>query len=306
MQQQLRNYSNRLMAENRPGLEARVGIHSGEVVMRSVEAGGRVEYLPVGYATNLAARMQTVARAGGIAISEETRRLVEGYFEFHSCGPTKLKGAADPVNVYEVTGLGPLRSRFELSARRGLTPFVGRDDELRRIKSTFELAQNANGQIVALVAEAGAGKTRLIYEFKRELPAECKLLQAHSVAHHQGSAYQPVLELLHAYFGIDPADDKHARRTKIETQLATLHPGLSEALPFLFALLGIQNTPDPIAEMGPLLKRKRTLEAFKCIVVAESLNQPIVVIFEDAHWIDPETQAMLDLLADEIADARVF
>jgi len=168
------------------------------------------------------------------------------------------------------------------------------------------LAQNANGQIVALVAEAGAGKTRLIYEFKRELPAECKLLQAHSVAHHQGSAYQPVLELLHAYFGIDPADDKHARRTKIETQLATLHPGLSEALPFLFALLGIQNTPDPIAEMGPLLKRKRTLEAFKRIVVAESLNQPIVVIFEDAHWIDPETQAMLDLLADEIADARVF
>lgn len=306
MQQHLREYSDQLIAKNAARLEARVGIHTGEVVMRSVEAGDRVDYLPVGYATNLAARMQTVARAGGIAISDETRRLVEGYFELRALGPTVVKGALELVNVYEVTGLGPLRTRFELSARRGLTPFVGRDDELEQVKSTFELSRNGRGQILAVVAEAGAGKTRLLYEFKRALPAKCSLLEAHSVADHEGAAYEPVLELLYGYFGIDQADDKPTRRAKAEARLTTLDPALSDSLPYLFALLGIQNTPDPVAEVGPLVKRKRTLEAFTRIIAAESLNHPTVVIFEDLHWIDRGTQAMLDVLADGIADARVL
>ncbi|MBV8773258.1 MAG: AAA family ATPase [Deltaproteobacteria bacterium] len=306
MQQHLREYSDQLIAKNAPPLEARVGIHTGEVVMRSVEAGGRVDYLPVGYATNLAARMQTVARAGGIAISEETRRLIEGYFELRALGPRDVKGALEPVNVYEVTGPGPLRTRFELSARRGLTPFVGRDEELEQLKSAFELSRSGHGQVLAVIAEAGAGKTRLLYEFKRDLPAKGSLLEAHSVAHHKGAAYEPVLELLYTYFGIDQADGKATRRAKVETRLTSLDPALSDTLPYVFALLGIQNTPDPIAEVGPLIKRRRTFEAFTRIIAAESLDQPTVVIFEDLHWIDRETQGMLDVLAGGIADARVL
>jgi class 3 adenylate cyclase/tetratricopeptide (TPR) repeat protein len=306
LQRQLSEYSDRLQSDNRPRLKVRVGVHTGEVVMRSVEAGGRVEYLPVGYAAHLAARMQTVAPPGGIAISEETRRLVEGYFELRSHGLIEVKGAPEPINVYEVIGLGPLCTRFELSAHRGLTPFVGRASELRQINRTFELTREGKGQILALVGEAGAGKSRLLYEFKRGLSGGCKLLQGHSFAHHKGLAYQPVLELLHTYFGIAQGDNNESRRVKVESQLAALDPALCDTLPFLFALLGIQQTRDPIAEIGPSLRRTRTLEAFKRIVIAESLNQPTILIFEDLHWIDRETQAMLDFLAEGIADARVM
>jgi len=186
----------------RPALEARVGINSGEVVMRSIETGGRVEYTPVGYVTNLAARLQTAAPVGGIAISEETRRLVEGYFELRSLGPSAIKGVPEPVNVYEVIGPGPLRTHFQLSARRGLTRFVGREAELAQLKRVFEMARGGRGQIAAIVADAGTGKSRLVYEFKATMPDECKLLEAYSVSHGKASPWLPVIELLRAYFGL--------------------------------------------------------------------------------------------------------
>src|SRR5439155_11651660 len=118
-------------------LQVRVGVNTGEVVMRLVETGGRREYTPIGIASNLAARLQTAAPAGGIAISDDTRRLVEGYFEVRGLGPTEVKGVGGPINVYEVVGLGALRGHFELAARRGLTRFVGREDEIAQIKRSF-------------------------------------------------------------------------------------------------------------------------------------------------------------------------
>ncbi|MBV8454332.1 MAG: AAA family ATPase, partial [Deltaproteobacteria bacterium] len=306
MQEALRQHSQWLRLENKPPVEVRVGVNSGEVVMRPIEMGGRAEYAPVGYVANLAARMQTAAGAGGIAISEGTRRLVEGYFELRPLGPTEVKGVAEPINVYEVIGRGLIRTRFDASARRGLTQFVGREGELQQIQRAFHLAQDGHGQIVALVAEAGAGKTRLFYEFKQHLPSTCKLLEAYPVSHGKAAAYQPVLELLYGYFGIENADDKPARRAKIATRLTTLDPALDGIFPYMFTLLGINDAPDPIAQMDLQAKRKRTLEAFKRIVLSESRKQPTVVIFEDLHRIDGETESMLDLLAYGIADARVL
>jgi class 3 adenylate cyclase len=311
MQQDLRQFADRLASSDgdrlKPVLrDARVGVNSGEVVMRTVETGGRVEYTPVGYVANLAARLQTVAPAGGIAISVETCRLVEGYFELGSLGPTAIKGLAEPVNIYEVIGPGPLRTHFQLSARRGLTKFVGREEELAQLKRAFELARSGRGQIAAIVAEAGAGKSRLFYEFRATLPAECKLLEAYSVSHGKASAWLPVLELLRGYFGIQDADDAVARREKLSWVVGTLDPALSDTLPYLFALLGIQDTPDSLAQMDPQIKRRRTLDAIKRIALRESLKQSAVIIFEDLHWIDTETQALLDILADSIANARVL
>src|SRR5438128_6349051 len=127
MQEELRRYTERLRADGKIPVEARVGVNTGEVVVRTIETGGHTEYTPVGHVTNLAARMQTAAPAGSIAASEATRRLCEGYFEFRSLGPTVVKGLDAPVEVYEVVRVGPLRSHFQLSARRGLTPFVGRE-----------------------------------------------------------------------------------------------------------------------------------------------------------------------------------
>ncbi len=306
MQGALREHAERLAAQGKPAPQARVGINTGEVVMRMVETGGRVEYTPVGHVANLAARMQSVAPAGGIVISEETRRLSEGYFELRGLGPTEVKGISEPINVYEVVGAGPLRGHFELATRRGLTKFVGREREVAEMKRALELARSGHGQIVAAVAEAGTGKSRLVYEFKAMLPGDCKLLEAYSVSHGKASAYLPVLELLYGYFGIADADDKAPRRGKIETRLSALDPALSDTLPLLYTLMGLHEGPDPLAQMDPQIKRRRMLDAIKRIILRESLNQLTVVVFEDLHWIDSETQALLDLLTDGIANARIL
>src|SRR6516165_3148941 len=250
MQSGLRHYVERLTLENKPSIEARVGVHSGEVVMRTIETGGRLEYTPVGYVSNLAARLQTVAPAGGIAISEETSRLIEGYFELRTLGPTAIKGVAEPANVYQVMGPGPLRTHFQLSARCGLTKFIGREEELARLKRAFDLARSGRGQLAAIVAEAGTGKSRLVYEFKMTISAECKLLEAYSVSHGKASSWLPVLELLRDYFSLRDTDDASTRRERVRTRLTGLDAtALDDTLPYLWNLLALQEQPDPLAQM---------------------------------------------------------
>jgi class 3 adenylate cyclase/tetratricopeptide (TPR) repeat protein/ribosomal protein L40E len=306
MQEELHRYGERLRSEGKIPVEARVGVNTGEVVVRSIETGGHTEYTPVGHVTNLAARMQTAAPAGSIAASEATQRLCEGYFEFRALGQTAVKGLDQPVEVYEVVRVGPLRTHFQLAARRGLTRFVGRERELEQMQHALDLATGGHGQIVAVMAEAGTGKSRLFYEFKAMLPAECKVLEAYSVSHGKAAAWLPVLELLRGYFGFQDADDPATRREKVRATFARLDPALSEVLPYLLGLLGIQEGPDPLAQMEPQIRRRRTLEAIKRTILRESLEHALVVIFEDLHWIDSETQALLDLLADSVANARVL
>jgi len=311
IQQELRTHNERLAEREdhrlKPvALEARIGINTGEAVLRIVNTGGHTEYSPVGHVANLAARMQAVAPTGSIVITEETRRLVEGYFSLRALGPTEIKGIVERVNVYEVIGPGRARGHFERAAQRGLTRFVGREHELAELRRALEFATGGRGQIVAVVAEAGTGKSRLFYEFKATLPDACKLLEAYSVSHGKASAWLPVLELLRDYFNIEEADDPISRREKVRAGQEALDPSLSDVLPYLFGLLGIQEDSDPLAHMDPQARRQRTLDAIKRIILQESLSQPIVLIFEDLHWIDSQTQALLDLLADSLASARVL
>jgi class 3 adenylate cyclase len=285
MQQELHSYADRLRTEGKIPVEARVGVNTGEVVVRTIETGGHTEYTPVGHVTNLAARMQTAAPAGSIAASEATQRLCEGYFEFRALGPRAVKGLNAPVEVYEVVRAGPLRTHFQLAARRGLTKFVGRESELQQMERALELARSGHGQLIAVVAEAGTGKSRLFYEFKATLPQECKLLEAYSVSHGKASAWLPVLELLRGYFGLQDADDATTRREKVSAVLATLDPTLSDALPYLLGLLGIQEGPDPLAQMAPQVKRRRTFEAIKRIMSEERK--------QESGWRSDETRRLL-------------
>src|SRR5690242_9243636 len=149
MREELRRHAGRLRAEGKIPVEARVGVNTGEVVVRTIETGGHTEYTPVGHVTNLAARMQTAAPAGSIAASEVTQQLCEGYFEFRTLGPTAVKGLDAPIEVYEVVRAGPLKTHFQLAARRGLTRFVGREGELQQMKRALDLATGGRGQIVA-------------------------------------------------------------------------------------------------------------------------------------------------------------
>jgi len=307
IQQELIRYSDRTRTEGRLPIQARVGVNTGEVVVRSITTGeGRTEYAPVGHSTGIAARMQTLAPVGSIAATEQVRKLCEGYFLFKSLGPTKVKGVSEPVNVYEVTGLGPLRTRLQRSAARGYTKFVGREREMDALRQAAEQARAGRGQIVAVVAEPGVGKSRLFHEFKAKNQLDWMLLETLSVSHGKASAYFPVIELLRNYFKITVQDDQRARRAKITGNVLTLDRSLEDALPFLFGLLSSTDGEDSLAEMDPQTRKRRTLEALKRLLLRESLNQPLMVIFEDLHWIDEETQAFLNVLADSIGTARIL
>jgi class 3 adenylate cyclase/tetratricopeptide (TPR) repeat protein len=331
MQQGLQRYSDRLRADGKAPVEIRIGINTGEVVMRSVgKDQSHAEYLPAGHAVGLASRLQSIASTGSIALSEHTRRLVEGYFQLKALGPTRVKGVTEAVNVYEVLGLGPLRTRLQRAAGRGLTKFVGREREMETLAHAAEQARSARGQIVATIAEAGVGKSRMFYEFKLKNQSGWMVLEALSVSHGKASAYLPVIELLCSYFKIGAEDDDRTRREKVAGRLAILDPSLEDTRPYMFALLGIvesdeQNrlhweqsfdrldeylhglqNKDPLAQMDAQIRRRRTLDAIKRILLRESLNQPMMLIFEDLHWIDHETQGLLDLLADSIGTSRVL
>jgi class 3 adenylate cyclase/predicted ATPase len=307
MQEELKRYSAKLVAEGGNPLQCRVGINTGEVVVRSITTGeGHTEYTPIGHTTNLASRMQAVAPTGSIAVAESTRKLCEGYFTLKPLGPTRVKGVSEPVDVFEVTGIGPLKTRLEVAERRGLTKFVGRERELGDLKRALELAKSGQGQIVAAVAEPGVGKSRLFYEFRPRSHSGCSVLAASSISHGKTSAYQPVIELLNSYFEISSEDDPSRRKQKIVDKLLGLDRALEETLPYVFTLLCPAGLDDPIAQMDPQLRRRRTLDAAKRILVRESVRQPLIIMLEDLHWIDGESEAVLNLLADSIAMAPIL
>jgi predicted ATPase len=307
LQEELKRHSGRMRQEGRLPLQARVGVNTGEVVVRSIQTGeAHSEYTPIGHTANLAARMQVLAPFGSIATTEQVRKLCEGYFLFSGLGPTKVKGVTEPVNVYEVTGIGPLRTRLQRSAGRGLTKFVGREREMEAMRHVAEMAKQGHGQLVAAVADPGVGKSRLFYEFKARSAAGWMVLETVSISHGKASAYLPVIDLLRNYFRIANEDDERTRREKVAGRITILDRSLEDTLPYLFSLLGIVEGDDPLAQMDGRIKKRRTLEAIKRIALRESLNQPLMVIFEDLHWIDEHTQEFLNVLANSIGTAKIL
>src|SRR5215469_12333557 len=307
MQDDVKRYAEKLRAEKGVNLQLRVGANTGEVVVRSIKTGeGHIEYTPIGHSTSLASRLQALAAPGSIAVGETVRKLAEGYFAMEPLGPARIKGVTEPVNVFEVTGLGPLRTRLQRGAARGLTKFVGREREMEALTHAADRAKSGHGQIVAAVAEAGSGKSRLFFEFKVKNQSGWRLFEAFSVSHGKASAYLPVLDLLYGYFKIVSEDDAQERRAKVIGNLLTLDKTLEDALPYLFGLLGIVEGEDPLAQMDANVHRRRTLDAIKRILLRESLNQPLIVMFEDLQWIDEQTQDFLNLLADSIANAKIL
>jgi class 3 adenylate cyclase/tetratricopeptide (TPR) repeat protein len=307
LQEEMHRYSGGLRQVGNLPVEARVGVNTGEVVVRSIATGGNhPEYTPIGHSTSLAARMQALAPTGSIAATDGTRKLCEGYFTFRTLGPARIKGVSEPVEVFEITGLGPLRTRLQVAARRGLTRFVGREREMEALRHAAELAGKGRGQLVAAMGEPGAGKSRLFHEFKLISQSQWMVLEAFSLSHGKATAYLPLLELLREYFRIIPTDDLRTRREKVTGRVLALDRSLEDTLTYLYALLGLSEDDDQLAQMDAQVRRRRTHEAIKRILLRESLNQPLMVIVEDLHWIDGETEALLNLLVDAIANARIL
>lgn len=304
----------RLRREKGVNLQIRVGVNTGEVVLRSIRKDDlHTDYVPVGHSTNLASRMENLATPGSIIVSAYTHKLTEGYFDFKPLGPTYIKGFSEPIEIYEVSGVGPLRTKLQVAARRGLARFVGRQSEMDQLRHALELAKAGHGQIAGVMGEPGVGKFRLFYEFlaahRRTSVAGqpgCLILETFSVSHGKAYPYLPLIDLLKNYFQLTPHDDERIRQEKITGRVLTLDRGLEDILPYLFFLLGIAEPTSPLQQMDPQIRRRRILEAIKRLLLRESLNQPLIIIFEDLHWLDAETQTFLSLLSESIPTARML
>jgi predicted ATPase/class 3 adenylate cyclase len=304
--EQLEKYAEELRLEQGLNFSARLGLNSGDVVVGKIGDDLRMDYTAQGHTVGLAQRVEQLAGPGLAYLSQHTARLVEGHFQLRDLGESKIAGATEPLRVYELQGVGPLRTRLEASARRGLLRFVGRHREMEQLQRAWEAARAGRGQIVAVLGEAGVGKSRLFYEFKGHLESGCRVLEAFSVSHGKAYAYLPLLELMKGYFRIRIEDDERRRQEKVTGTVLTLDRTLEDTLPYLFALLGIGDRTGSLEQMDPQIRRQRTLEAVKRVLVRETLDQPCVLVFEDLHWIDSETQAFLDVLVDSVATARLL
>ena len=307
MREEMRRYGDQVRLKHGVPLKMRVGINTGEVVVRSIRKDNlHTDYVPVGHSTNVAARMEQMADPGSIVISAYTQKLVEGYFELRDLGATAIKGVDTPLHVYEVIGVGPFRTRLQASARRGLTRFVGRQNEMGQLQAALEQAKAGHGQSVGVMGEPGLGKSRLFHELKLMSQRTCLIVEASAVSHGQTSPYLPVIELLKTHFEVAPQDDERRRREKITGKVLALDRSLEDALPCLFALLGVADVESGLQQMEAQGRRLHTFDALKKLLLRESLNKPLVLVVEDLHWIDNETQGFLDTLSQSVASAQVL
>src|SRR5712691_11639774 len=291
------------------GLEVqiRVGLNSGEVVVRAIGNDLHMDYSAIGQTTHLAARMEQLAPPGTIRLTAETLRLAEGWVQVNPLGPVPVKGLPEPVEVGELVGASPARTRLQALATRGLTPFVGRQAELAALHQPLEQAGAGHGQVVAVIGEPGVGKTRLFHEFTHASRTQGWLrLESSSTSYGRATPYLPVIDLLRAYFQLEDRDDGRRIREKLTGQLLTLDPALGHSLPAFLALLEVPVEDPHWQALDPSQRRQRTLDALKRLLLRESQVQPLLLVFENLHWIDAETQAFLDGLVESLLTARVL
>jgi class 3 adenylate cyclase/tetratricopeptide (TPR) repeat protein len=307
MQEAMRRYSAEVRRTHGVEVQIRVGLNSGEVVVRAIGNDLHMDYSAIGQTTHLAARMEQLAMPGSIRLTAETLRLAEGLVQVTPLGPVPVRGLADPVEVFDLVGASAVWRRLQAVAARGLTRFVGRQMELEALQQALARAETGHGHIVAMVGEAGVGKSRLVYEFVHSHRLTgWRVLESASVSYGKATLYLPVLDLLKRYVHVEESDDLRTIRAKVTGQVLTLDEGLQEVIPPLLSLLDALPDDSPFLKLEPPQRRQRILEALKRLLLRESQVQPLLLVFEDLHWIDTETQALLDSLVESLPTARLL
>jgi class 3 adenylate cyclase/tetratricopeptide (TPR) repeat protein len=286
-------------------IHLRIGLNSGEVVVRSIGNDLHMDYTAVGQTTHLAARMEQIASPDSTLMTAATLRLAEGHVDTRALGRVPIKGLTDPVEVYELAGAAATRSRLQALAGRGLKRFVGRGPEMDRLRQALAQVKRGHGQVVATVGEPGVGKSRLYYELTR-LPelAEWLVLDASALSYGTRTPYLPVIELIKGYFGTDETSGSVA--DKVRTRLLALDPALAPTLPIFLALLDQPVTDPGWQALDAAQRRERILDTLRRLWLRESEHRPVCLIVENLQWMDSETEAFLDILAKEISQHRVL
>jgi class 3 adenylate cyclase len=278
-------------------LATRIGLNSGEVVVGKIGDDLRMDYTAQGHTVGLAQRMEALASGGSIYLSEHTAEPARGWFSLEDLGDLgefTVKGAAEPLRVFELVGIGDVRTRFDLSQARGLSRFVGRRDEMALLETTLGQALAGPGRTVGISAQAGTGKSRLCFEFLERCRAHgLPVIEARGLAHGKQIPLLPMLELIRAFFGIQPEDSERVAREKVAGRVLLLDETLKDELPILFDLLGIPDPARPLPSLDPDALQRRIHAGVRAIARADGHVEPGVVLIEDLHWLDPASDALL-------------
>jgi predicted ATPase/class 3 adenylate cyclase len=306
LQRRLHAYNADVTPQHGATLTIRMGLNTGLVVVGAIGDNLRMDYTAVGDTTNVAARLQQEAGPHQIVISEATQRLIAGYCTTRSLGAFTVKGKAEPMRAWEAITAQEARTRLEVEAKRGLTPFVGRERELQTLHERFAQVQAGHGQVVFLVGEAGLGKSRLLLEFRRQLAQDATWLEGHAMSFGQSMAFHPLIDLLKRNFRIEDSDPEGTVIEKIERGILRLGEDLRPILPYVCYLLSVGPGDTTLQNMDPQLRRAEILDALRRLLLRASEVRPQVVVFEDLHWMDKATEAFLLMTADSIPTRRVL
>jgi class 3 adenylate cyclase/tetratricopeptide (TPR) repeat protein len=300
--------SDQLKSEKKmPPVKMRVGIHTGPVVVGTLGSDLRIEFKAVGDTVNLASRMEGLAEPGTTYVTEETFKLTEGFFRFESLGLKAIKGKEESVKVYRVIGPSTRRTRFDVSAERGLTPFIGRERELELLLDGFERVKVGRGQTFSIISEAGMGKSRLLYEFRKAITNEnVTFLEGRCFSYSRGVAYHPFIEILKSNFNIQEGERDPGVREKVKRDLKIIGVDETSTLPYFLELLSVKESGIDQISMSPEAKKDRIIEALKRITLKGSEMRPLVMAFEDLHWLDKSSEDVLKSLLENIPGTKVL
>jgi len=295
LRERLAEHAREVKREHGVNFSTRIGLNSGEVVVGKIGDDLRMDYTAQGHTVGLASRMQELASPDTVYLADATAQLVRGYFQLEDLGTFPVKGVSEPVRVSELRGVSSLRTRFDVSRSRGLTSFVGRGSDMDMLEVALQQARAGNGQVVGVVADAGTGKSRLCFEFLEQCRARSiRVFQGNCVAHGKNISLLPILQVLRAYFGIDPNDPDRIAREKIAGRMLLFDESYREALPLLFDLLCVPDAENPSPSLSPEERQRTLFGVLRSVVQRSPADDTPVFLIEDLHWIDAASEAWVD------------
>jgi class 3 adenylate cyclase/tetratricopeptide (TPR) repeat protein len=307
LQDEIARYSIEVKKEHGVGFSTRMGINSGEVVVGRIGDDLRMDYTAQGHTVGLAQRMESLAEPNTCYLNDSTAQLVTGYFALDNLGEFSVKGASEPLRIFQLKEHGELRTRLDVALSRGFTRLVGRTDELRLLESSLTRADEGNAPVIGIVGEAGLGKSRLCFEFLERCRSDgLTTYETSGVSHGRSIPFLPMLRLFRAFFDVSDQESDAAARERLSDSLLALDESLHESLPLLFDFLGILDPDHPAPRLDPDARQRQLIDVVRRVVPSRRPNETIVLLLEDLHWFDGGSAAFIEPLIDALRPTRAL